>query len=77
MVIGVEPTYKERTSVLLIRVWIGGHKNDGDQVVIRVAGRADVKSTEQVSALFGDVASARNWIGQWLSEVVSGGLRQI
>jgi len=72
MVIGVEPTYRERTSALLIRVWIAGGRDDGGQVVIRAAARTDVESGEQQSALFGDVPSACRWIEQWLSDVVTG-----
>jgi hypothetical protein len=72
MVIGVEPTYRERTSALLVRVWLTGGRDDGGQVVIRTAARADVESGEQQSALFGDVASACGWIEQWLSDVVTG-----
>ncbi len=72
MVIGVEPTYRERTSVLLIRVWIAGDVNDREQLVIRLAARTDVESGEQESALFGDVAGARGWIERWLSDVVTG-----
>jgi hypothetical protein len=72
MVSGVEPTRKERTSVLLIRVWIEGDPAAGQQVVIRIAARTDVESGPQQSVVFGDVASASSWIGQWLSDAVTG-----
>lgn len=72
MVIGVEPTHRERTSALLIRVWLTAGQGEGGQVVIRAAARADVESGEQQGALFGDIASACRWIEQWLSDVVTG-----
>lgn len=68
----MEPTDRERTSALLMRVWLSGGRDDGVQAVIRVAARTDVESGEQQSALFGDVASACGWIEQWLSDVVTG-----
>lgn len=65
-------THKERASALLIRVWMEGDPNEGERVVIRIVARANVESGEQQSALLGDVASARIWVGQWLSDVIAG-----
>jgi hypothetical protein len=71
MVIGVDPTHKERTGALLIRVWREGDPESGQQVLIRIAARADLESGEQQSAVFCDAASAHDWIGRWLSDVVT------
>lgn len=68
----METSPRGRTSALLIRVWTEGGRGGGEQVIIRIAARADVESGEQQTAVFSDVASAGDWIGRWLSEIVTG-----
>ena len=75
MVSGVEPTHSERTSALLIRLWIEDDRSGGERVVIRIAARADVESGEQESAVFSDVVAAGAWVERWLSAAVTEGLR--